>query len=317
VANHRNPARVYLRKRNGTRCNLRKPRRGTAPGSSVRTRQAPDRIPDLVGSKRQDGRWPMKRRTRGRHARPSRAKQMTKRAATTGIAGAAALALPVVIPGNAHSARGVPATQTITLDFHTNHRPHAHIRPQATDALYIIRPGDTLSAIAKREYHNKSHWPLIWRHNRSRIHNPNSIIAGKAIRIPPDGKVSARLTNMAYEAISPPPPPPPPAPVASAPVYAPAPAGPAPQAPPATTGSYSAASGSFQQCVIQRESGGNPGAVNPSSGAGGLYGFLPSTWQALGHSGLPENASVAEQNQAFQQEYAQGGTSAWSPYDGC
>jgi len=73
----------------------------------------------------------------------------------------------------------------------------------------------------------------------------------------------------------------------------------------------------FQACVIQRESGGNPSAVNPSSGAGGLYQFLPSTWQALGHSGLPENASVAEQNQAFQQEYAQSGTSAWSPYDGC
>ena len=64
--------------------------------------------------------------------------------------------------------------------------------------------------------------------------------------------------------------------------------------------------------VIQRESGGNASAVNASSGAGGLYGFLPSTWQALGHSGLPENASVAEQNAAFAQEYAQSGGSAWS-----
>jgi soluble lytic murein transglycosylase-like protein len=73
----------------------------------------------------------------------------------------------------------------------------------------------------------------------------------------------------------------------------------------------------FQACVIQRESGGNPAAVNPSSGAGGLYQFLPSTWAALGHSGLPQNASVAEQNQAFQQEYAQSGGAAWSPYDGC
>jgi hypothetical protein len=26
---------------------------------------------------------------------------------------------------------------------------------------------------------------------------------------------------------------------------------------------------------------------------------------------------VAEQNQAFQQEYAQSGGAAWSPYDGC
>jgi hypothetical protein len=69
--------------------------------------------------------------------------------------------------------------------------------------------------------------------------------------------------------------------------------------------------------VIQRESGGDPSAVNASSGAGGLYGFLPSTWQSLGHSGLPENASVAEQNAAFAQEYAQSGGSAWSAYDGC
>jgi hypothetical protein len=26
---------------------------------------------------------------------------------------------------------------------------------------------------------------------------------------------------------------------------------------------------------------------------------------------------VAEQNQAFAQEYAQSGTAAWAPYDGC
>jgi hypothetical protein len=85
---------------------------------------------------------------------------------------------------------------------------------------------------------------------------------------------------------------------------------------PAQSASYSG-SGGFQSCVIQRESGGNAGAVNASSGAGGLYGFLPSTWASLGHSGLPENASVAEQNQAFAQEYAQSGGSAWSAYDGC
>ncbi len=82
------------------------------------------------------------------------------------------------------------------------------------------------------------------------------------------------------------------------------------------TASYSG-SGGFQSCVIQRESGGNASAVNASSGAGGLYGFLPSTWQSLGHSGLPENASVAEQNAAFAQEYAQSGGAAWSAYDGC
>jgi soluble lytic murein transglycosylase-like protein len=96
-------------------------------------------------------------------------------------------------------------------------------------------------------------------------------------------------------------------------------AGPAAVTQPASTATatYSGATGSFQACVIARESGGNAQAVNASSGAGGLYGFLPSTWQGLGHSGLPENASVSEQNAAFQQEYAQSGTSAWSAYDGC
>jgi resuscitation-promoting factor RpfC len=81
----------------------------------------------------------------------------------------------------------------------------------------------------------------------------------------------------------------------------------------AGTGGMSA----FQACVIARESGGNPSAVNPSSGAGGLYGFLPSTWQALGFPGLPENASVTTQNAAFAKEYAQSGSAAWAPYDGC
>jgi len=108
-----------------------------------------------------------------------------------------------------------------------------------------------------------------------------------------------------------------PAPAPAPPVSAPA-AAPAAVTQPASTSTatYSGGSG-YQSCVIAAESGGNPSAVNPSSGAGGLYQFLPSTWAALGHSGLPQNASVAEQNQAFQQEYAQSGTSAWSPYDGC
>jgi hypothetical protein len=88
-------------------------------------------------------------------------------------------------------------------------------------------------------------------------------------------------------------------------------------APVQSSGTYSGASGSFQSCVIQAESGGNASAVNSSSGAGGLYGFLPSTWQALGYSGLPQNASVSEQNAAFAKQYAQSGASAWAPYDGC
>ena len=44
------------------------------------------------------------------------------------------------------------------------------------------------------------------------------------------------------------------------------------------------------------ESGGNYGAVNPSSGAGGAYQILPSTWDLYGGQGAPQDASKAEQD---------------------
>jgi hypothetical protein len=82
----------------------------------------------------------------------------------------------------------------------------------------------------------------------------------------------------------------------------------------ASTGSASTGSSpsSFQQCVAWRESGNNP-----TASSSGLYGILPSTWASLGYSGTAGAASVAQQNQAFQQLYAQDGTSPWAPYDGC
>ena len=74
--------------------------------------------------------------------------------------------------------------------------------------------------------------------------------------------------------------------------------------------------GSIEQCIISRESGGNPRAVNPASGAGGKFQFLPQTWASLGYPGLPQNAPVWEQDQAFQKLYAQAGAGPWSS-DGC
>jgi LysM repeat protein len=68
---------------------------------------------------------------------------------------------------------------------------------------------------------------------------------------------------------------------------------------------------SFQQCVAWRES--SDTATDPD----GLYGILPSTWASLGYSGTAGEASVALQNEAFQQLYAQYGTQPWAPSDGC
>jgi resuscitation-promoting factor RpfC len=85
----------------------------------------------------------------------------------------------------------------------------------------------------------------------------------------------------------------------------------------AGTDSFGYPGSAFRACVIARESGGNPRAVNPVSGAGGLYQFLPSTWRTLGFGGLPEYAAVATQDAEFVRAYELWGPSPWRPYDGC
>ena len=65
------------------------------------------------------------------------------------------------------------------------------------------------------------------------------------------------------------------------------------------------------QAIVMCESGGNFNAVNPSSGAGGAYQILPSTWQLYGGSGAPQNASPQQQSQIASQIWADSGPSAW------
>lgn len=85
---------------------------------------------------------------------------------------------------------------------------------------------------------------------------------------------------------------------------------------PVVTGTYHG-SGSMQQCIISRESGGNAGIWN-ASGHWGLYQFSESTWIAHGGSAASfGKASIAEQNQIYYNTVAQDGYSDWAPYDGC
>jgi peptidoglycan hydrolase-like protein with peptidoglycan-binding domain len=69
---------------------------------------------------------------------------------------------------------------------------------------------------------------------------------------------------------------------------------------------------SIPSSIVSCESGGNYSAVNPSSGAGGAYQILPSTWAAYGGQGLPQDASPAEQGAIAAKIYASQGASAWS-----
>ena len=63
----------------------------------------------------------------------------------------------------------------------------------------------------------------------------------------------------------------------------------------------------------QCESGGDYGD-NTGNGYYGAYQFSQSTWEGLGYSGLPSDASPAQQDQAAQQLQAARG---WSPWPSC
>ncbi|MCX5265373.1 ubiquitin-like domain-containing protein [Streptomyces sp. NBC_00199] len=59
------------------------------------------------------------------------------------------------------------------------------------------------------------------------------------------------------------------------------------------------------------ESGGRPGAVDPSGTYGGLYQFDTRTWQSLGGSGRPQDAPAAEQTLRAKKLYVRRGASPW------
>ncbi len=63
--------------------------------------------------------------------------------------------------------------------------------------------------------------------------------------------------------------------------------------------------------IVMCESGGDYRALNPSSGAGGAYQILPSTWRAYGGKGLPHQASKAEQDRIAAMIWRDSGSSAW------
>lgn len=90
-------------------------------------------------------------------------------------------------------------------------------------------------------------------------------------------------------------------------------------APTTTAASSAEAPGAIWSCIIGHESGGDPTAVNSSSGASGLYQFETGTWQANGggqYAPTAAQATPAEQTQIAEQTQAADG---WSPWigDGC
>jgi LysM repeat protein len=252
-----------------------------------------------------------------KHARPRLAHRLPGAAAPAlfGVAAAFAFAnapaagLPTAQTPAHHTAAtaavrpsGTPAARLLSAT-----RPTAKRNP-ALRAKYTVKSGDTLSAIAKRFYQNPDFWPVLYWANHSQIRYANEIQVGQVLAIPAKpAKVPSPPSALGPVLV--------PAPSTSAATSAPAYTA---QAAPVQAASISTASGgSFQSCVIARESGGNSQVMN-SSGHYGLYQFSASTWAAYGGSPADfGHASVAEQNQVFNNAIAAGGQSNWSAYDGC
>jgi LysM repeat protein len=252
----------------------------------------------------------------GRHARPGGPGPAAvigtaaKAVPVSLVAGAAGSAL--VLSGTASAATAAPAglfpkgaedlatvKTTATASWVTQGR-HAAAR-----SVYTVHSGNTLSGISTRFCGTAADYPSLAA--ASRITDPNLIYAGQTIRLKchahvPPARPAPRHAKL-DAAMAPPP-------------SAGANAAPAPPQQ-ASTGGMSA----FEACVISAESGGNPEAVNPVSGAGGLFQFLPSTWASLGYAGAypggAQTAPVSVQEAAFNELYAEAGTAPWAPYDGC
>ena len=63
--------------------------------------------------------------------------------------------------------------------------------------------------------------------------------------------------------------------------------------------------------LAQCESGGNPSAVSASGTYHGLYQFSVATWQSVGGSGLPSQASAEEQTKRAKMLQARSGWGQW------
>jgi murein DD-endopeptidase MepM/ murein hydrolase activator NlpD len=167
----------------------------------------------------------------------------------------------------------------------------------ALASSHTVQAGDTLSGIASQSGVSLAQVEAA----NPQITNPNDITVGELVNVP-NGSSSAPASAT---------------PAAVTPSST-STSGTGPSSTPASSSGASgsgnvsgAAPGSFQQCVAWRESSNTP--TDPD----GLYGILPSTWASLGYSGTAGQASVAQQNQAFQQLYARDGAAPWAAYDGC
>ena len=171
---------------------------------------------------------------------------------------------------------------------------------------YTVRPGDTLSKIARQEYGSRADWPALWWTNRHQISNPDAIVAGQKLRLSTWHPHKAWVQRAAM--------------AAAAPVLAPPSSSrsrhPACRCPPLVPGrvSYPASSGGVNWSAIAAcESGGN-WSTNTGNGFSGGLQFSQGTWDAYGGGQYASSAASASESQQIavaQRVLAGQGIGAW------
>ena len=183
------------------------------------------------------------------------------------------------------------AAIAVTISLHP---AAAHQAP----AQYTVKAGDTLSSIARHEYHSAAAWPALWWVNRHKVHNPEMIRVGQRLTLSSWHPRKAWLNRAALAAI--------PASAPALPVSAPAPAAGAAQAP--------ASSGGVNWSAIAAcESGGNWSTSTGNGFYGGLQ-FTEGTWLANGGGQYASSANLAtpaQQIAVAERVLASQGIGAW------
>jgi nucleoid-associated protein YgaU len=62
----------------------------------------------------------------------------------------------------------------------------------AEGKVHVVRPGESLSTIARSELGDLALWPVLYRANRDRIKDPTRIYPGQELTIPEPGSEAFR-----------------------------------------------------------------------------------------------------------------------------
>ena len=157
---------------------------------------------------------------------------------------------------------------------------------------HVVAAGDSLSMIAEAE--KLDSWRPLWNAN-PQLENPDLVYEGQKLMVPTT-PVADRPLPAAVVA-------------QQQPVYG-ANTSMTRQQAPKVSADYAQGAGGWAAGVRQRESGGNY-ATNTGNGYYGAYQFNAGTWRGVGGTGLPSDASPAEQDMRAQMLYNQRGCSPW------